>query len=122
MVKIAIVEDDLAIVQMYRLKFEAEGYEVQTASNGKLGLEMIKAFMPDIVLLDLMMPIMNGDQMMSEMRKEDWGKNIRVVVLTNMGKEEVPKSLYDQGVEDVIIKAEMTPRQVAELVKSKLAA
>lgn len=58
--KIAIVEDDQAISQMYRIKFEAEGYIVETAENGKLGLELIEKMQPDIILLDLMMPIMTG--------------------------------------------------------------
>ena len=62
--KVAIIEDDIAISQMYRLKFETEGYEVQTADNGKIGLELIEAFSPDIVLLDLMMPEMTGDEML----------------------------------------------------------
>ena len=62
--KVAIVEDDIAIAQMYRIKFESEGYNVETAENGILGLEMVEAFQPDILLLDLMMPEMNGDEML----------------------------------------------------------
>ena len=61
MSSIAIVEDDQAIAQMYRIKFEAEGYSVQTADNGKAGLLLIETMKPDIVLLDIMMPEMNGD-------------------------------------------------------------
>ncbi|MDQ5969890.1 MAG: hypothetical protein QG593_407, partial [Patescibacteria group bacterium] len=57
--KIAIIEDDMAISQMYRLKFETEGFDVQTAENGKLGLELAEVFKPDIILLDMMMPEMN---------------------------------------------------------------
>ena len=66
--KVAIVEDDQAISQMYRFKFEAEGYEVETAANGKLGLELVEKMKPDIILLDLMMPEMNGDEMLKKMR------------------------------------------------------
>jgi DNA-binding response OmpR family regulator len=89
MPKIAIIEDDQAISQMYRFKFETEGYEVQTADNGKLGLTLIDSFKPDIVLLDLMMP-------------------------------EIPDSVRGLGVSAVILKADMTPRQVAELVHKQL--
>ncbi|MEO9179873.1 MAG: response regulator [Candidatus Saccharimonadales bacterium] len=121
-IKIAIVEDDLAISQMYRIKFETEGYEVETAENGKLGLELAEQMRPDIILLDLMMPEMNGDEMLIKMRKTAWGKNIKVVVLTNMGEQEVPDEVKQQGVVAIILKAEMTPRQVAELVKKQLAA
>lgn len=118
--KVAIVEDDIAISQMYRLKFENDGYEVQTAENGKLGLELVEQFKPDIILLDLMMPEMTGDKMLAELRKKPWGKNIKVIILTNMGSEEAPKDIKELGVESFIVKAEMTPRQVAELVKEAL--
>lgn len=120
-VKVAIIEDDLAISQMYRLKFEAEGYSVQTAENGRLGLELAEAFKPDIILLDLMMPEMTGDEMLSELRKKAWGKNVTVIILTNLGEEEAPASLKDLEVHSFIVKAEMTPRQVAERVKQALA-
>lgn len=118
--KIAIVEDDQAISQMYRLKFETEGYSVQTADNGKVGLEMIEKFKPDIVLLDLMMPVMTGEQMLTELRKSDWGKNMKVIILTNVGEQEVPETIRQLGVTDIILKADMTPRQVADMVKKNL--
>lgn len=118
--KVAIVEDDLAISQMYRLKFEAEGYQVQTAENGKLGLELAETMKPDIILLDLMMPEMTGDEMLKELREKAWGKNIKVIILTNLGEEEAPKGLRELGVHSFIVKAEMTPRQVAERVKAAL--
>jgi DNA-binding response OmpR family regulator len=119
--KIAIIEDDQAISQMYRIKFEGEGYEVETAENGKIGLELAESMKPDIILLDLMMPEMNGDEMLTKMRKTTWGKSITVVILTNMGEQEIPEGVKALGVAAVILKADMTPRQVAELVKKQLA-
>lgn len=120
MTKIAIIEDDQAISQMYRLKFEAEGYDVETADNGKLGLELAKQMKPDIILLDLMMPEMTGDEMLDKLRKTDWGQDIKVIILTNMGEQEAPPILRELGVKRFIVKAEMTPRQVAEMVKTEL--
>ncbi len=120
--KVAIVEDDQAISQMYRLKFESEGYEVETAGNGKLGLELAEKMKPDIILLDLMMPEMNGDEMLLKLRKTSWGKNIKVIILTNMGEQEAPESIKHLNVRRFIVKAEMTPRQVAEMVKNELGA
>lgn len=119
--KIAIVEDDQAISQMYRFKFEAEGYAVETAENGKIGLELVKNMQPDIILLDLMMPEMTGDEMLAKMRATPWGKNIKVVILTNKGEQEIPPAVKTLGVSAVILKADMTPRQVADLVKKHLA-
>jgi DNA-binding response OmpR family regulator len=120
--KVAIVEDDQAISQMYRFKFEAEGYVVETASNGKLGLELTEKMKPDIILLDLMMPEMNGDEMLAKLRATDWGKAIKVIILTNKGEQEIPDRVRQLNVQAVILKADMTPRQVAELVKKQLAA
>ncbi len=122
MPKIAIIEDDQAISQMYRIKFEAEGYEVETAENGKLGLELAEAMKPDIMLVDLMMPEMNGDEMLEKLRQTDWGAKIKVIVLTNMGEQEAPDIIKTLNVRRFIVKAEMTPRQVAEMVKAELAA
>lgn len=119
--KIAIVEDDQAISQMYRFKFEAEGYQVETADNGKLGLKLAESMKPDMILLDLMMPEMNGDEMLKKLRQTNWGKQIKVVVLTNMGEQEIPANMKSLGVEAIILKADMTPRQVADLVKKHLA-
>lgn len=119
--KIAIIEDDQAISQMYRIKFEAEGYDVETAENGKLGLELIEKMRPDIVLLDLMMPIMTGEEMLARLRATPFGKKTKIIILTNRGEQEIPVEVKDLGVAAIILKADMTPRQVAELVKVKLA-
>lgn len=120
MTKIAIIEDDQAISQMYRIKFEAEGYQVETAENGILGLQLAENMKPDVILLDLMMPQMTGDVMLARMRATPWGKNIKVVILTNMGEQEVPEIIKTLNVSAFIVKADMTPRQVAELVKTLL--
>ena len=122
MTKVAIVEDDQAISMMYRMKFEAEGFKVETATNGKLGLELAESMKPDIILLDLMMPEMTGDEMLAKLRKTSCGKDIKVIILTNSGKEEAPPELKELGIRRYIVKAEMTPRQVAEMVKLELAA
>lgn len=119
-VKVAIVEDDQAISQMYRIKFLAENFDVETAENGKLGLELAEKMKPDIILLDLMMPEMTGDQMLTELRKTTWGKDIKVIILTNMGEQEIPESVKKEGVSAVVLKADMTPRQVADLVKKTI--
>ncbi len=121
MSKIAIIEDDAAISQMYRIKFETEGYDVDTAENGKLGLELIDKMKPDMVLLDLMMPEMNGDEMLQKLRSTTYGKTVKVIILTNMGESEAPESIKTLDVLAFIVKANMTPRQVAELVKTHLA-
>lgn len=120
-VKVAIIEDDIAIVQMYRTKFENEGYEVATAPDGIAGLELIETFDPDIILLDLMMPNMNGLDMLGRLRSQPNGRDAKVVVLTNMGDTETATKVYKMAADDYIVKAEMTPKQVADRVRALLA-
>jgi DNA-binding response OmpR family regulator len=121
MIKIAIVEDDQIISQMYRIKFESEDYDVETAENGKLGLELIEKMNPQIVLLDLMMPEMNGDEVLAKLRASKWGKDVKVIILTNVGEQEIPQRVKELRVSAVILKADMTPSQVVALVKKQLA-
>ena len=120
MTKIAIIEDDPVISQMYRTKFEADGFEVQLANNGKIGVELVESFLPDLILLDLQMPEMGGADALEIIRKNEWGKNIPVIILTNMGEEESPKKIRALGIHSYIVKANLTPKQVVERVKGAL--
>lgn len=118
--KIAIVEDDSVIRQMYRIKFENEGFEVQVADNGHDGVALVARMKPDVILLDLHMPEMNGVEALGEIRKTSTGKHIPVIILTNVGEEESPKSLRALGIHSYIVKADFTPRQVVARVKTAL--
>lgn len=120
MTKIAIIEDDPVISQMYRMKFEADGFEVGMADNGLRGIEMVEHFGPDIMLLDLQMPQMNGAEALAEIRSHGWGKDIPVLILTNLGKEEAPDILQKLNVSSYIVKADLTPKQVVARVKKTL--
>ena len=120
MIKIAIIEDDPTISQMYRMKFESDGFEVRLAANGQIGVEVVEKFQPDIILLDLQMPEMNGTEALRYIRAKDWGKTIPVIVLTNLGEEEAPHEIKELGVHSYIVKANLTPRQVVEQVKSAI--
>lgn len=120
MTKIAIIEDDPTINQMYRMKFEADGFDVQLASDGERGVALVEAFRPDIILLDMQMPKKNGYEALKEIRSADWGKSIPVIILTNMGEEESPKELRALGIESYVVKADLTPSQVVDRVKEAL--
>jgi DNA-binding response OmpR family regulator len=120
MTTIAIIEDDQVISQMYRMKFESDGFAVHVATNGKDGITLVEETTPDVILLDMQMPGMNGDEALAEIRKHDWGKHIPVIVLTNLGEEEAPKNLRSLGIESYIVKADLTPRQVVDRVKQTL--
>ncbi len=118
--KVAIVEDELPIQSMYRLKLEREGFEVAVASNGRVGLGLLKEFRPDLVLLDLRMPEMSGDELLSRLRSTEWGARMRVIILTNISKNEAPQALRFLHVDHYIVKAHYTPSQVVAVVKSVL--
>lgn len=120
MTKIAIIEDDSVISQMYRMKFEADGFDVQLADNGKKGVALVEHFAPDIILLDIQMPEMTGDEALAAIRKSKQGKDTPVIILTNLGEEEAPKTIRGLGIHGYIVKAELTPRQVVQRVKDAL--
>lgn len=120
--KIAIIEDDDVIAQMYRMKFANEGFDVQVASNGKIGVALCEEMQPDMILLDIKMPVMSGEEALAKIRQASWGKNIPVIVLTNLGEEEAPQRLKQLGIYSYIVKADLTPSQVTQKVKEALAA
>lgn len=120
MTKIAIIEDDPVINQMYRMKFEADGFDVEIADNGRRGVALVESFNPDIILLDLSMPHMNGEEALQEIRSMEASKSTPVIILTNLGEEEAPKTLRTLGIHSYIVKADLTPRQVVTRVKEAL--
>jgi DNA-binding response OmpR family regulator len=120
MTKIAIIEDDPTISQMYRMKFEATEFEVEMADNGEHGVELVESFQPDIILLDLQMPHMGGAEALEHIRKLPTAVHTPVIILTNLGEEEAPKTLRALGIHSYIVKADLTPRQVVERVQAAL--
>ena len=114
---IAIIEDDETISQMYTYKLQASGYKTIAAHNGKDGLKICEAQRPDLILLDLRMPIMNGDEMLEKLRATDWGSAMRVIILTNISKDEAPRSLSVLNIDRYIVKAHHTPQQIVEIIK-----
>ncbi len=115
--KIALIEDDVPIVQMYLSKFETEGFDVRSAGDGDSGLELIKEFRPDVILMDLMMPHTTGLQLMQSIRNLSVTAKTKIIVLTNMGNDEVAEQVKKLGADDYLIKSDLTPSQVAERVK-----
>jgi CheY-like chemotaxis protein len=118
--KAVVVEDDQDLQYLYRLKLEREGFAVFTASNGVEGLKVVEETQPDIILLDLMMPVMNGAEMLAAMRAEPWGSNARVIILTNISRDEAPQALRFLHVDRYIVKAHHTPAQVITIVHEVL--
>lgn len=116
MLKIVLVEDDAMLAEIYQTRLELAGYECLVANDGMDGLLLIRHQLPDLVLLDLMLPQMSGDDILREMRKNDWGKDIKAIFLTNISEAEAPEGLRDLGFERYIVKANLSNNQLAEIV------
>lgn len=119
-IKILIVEDETSIRSMFAYKLKLEDFQVYEAEDGQEGFKLAQKEKPDLILLDLRMPVMSGDKMLEKLRETDWGAGIRVIVLTNINKSEAPSSLRFLDVERYILKAHSTPAQVVEVVKDVL--
>jgi DNA-binding response OmpR family regulator len=118
--RITIVEDEEPIRHMYSMKLQNEGFEVSIAKNGFEGLKIISEQRPDLIMLDLKMPIMDGGEMLRILRQEDWAVNIKVIILTNISKNEAPSTLRFLKIDRYVVKVHYTPKQVVEIVKEVL--
>ncbi len=118
--KVLVVEDDEPIRNLYVLKLNQEGFEVFSAENGSIGLKTAKQQSPDLILLDLRMPVMGGEEMLARLRATDWGSSMRVIILTNISKNEAPHSLRFLHVDRYVVKVHQTPSQVVSMVREVL--
>ena len=116
MTKIVLVEDDKMLAEIYQTRLQLANYDCLVANDGASGLSLIKQELPDLVLLDLMLPMLSGDDVLREMRKNDWGKNTKVLVLTNISESEAPDDLRELSIEGYIVKANLVHNQLAETV------
>lgn len=120
MPRISIIEDDQLISQMYRMKLEAEGYDVDIAENGMNGIEMVAQKHPDLILLDYSLPDIDGSAALKEVRRNGAAAETPVIVLTNMDNEAVENDLAKWNITDYIVKANLTPREVVAKIKQTL--
>ncbi len=118
--KILIIEDDGALLEMYKIKFQEEGLNLLTASDGEVGLELVKKELPKVILLDIMMPKMDGFAVLVEIKKDPKTKDIPVLMLSNLGQRSDVDKGQQLGAVDYIVKASMTPTQVVEKIKQFL--
>jgi DNA-binding response OmpR family regulator len=120
MARIVLVEDDLMLSEIYQTRIELAGYQCLAAYDGIAGLELIKQTVPDLVLLDLMLPRISGDQILEEMRKSEWGKDIKAIFLTNISESEAPDNIESLGFERYIVKANITNNQLVEIINQTI--
>jgi len=116
-IKILLVEDDPFLLSMYSTKFELEEFKVICADDGEEGLRLAKSSAPTIILLDILMPKMDGFEVLRELKKNKLTRHIPVILLTNLNqKDEIEKGLA-LGADDYLIKAHFMPSEVVEKIK-----
>jgi len=117
MVKILLVEDDPIMAKMYFTTLVASGYEVQLANDGEEGLLKAKSFAPALILLDVMMPKMNGMEVLAHLKADPETKAIHVVMLTNLSGDVDAETALAKGADKYLIKSDYEPPQVADIIK-----
>ncbi len=121
MAKVLVIEDDSLILRLYQKAFTFEGYEIETAANGEEGLEKARTVKPTLILLDVMMPKMDGLQVLVKLKADEATKNIPVVILTNLAGTQDAETALERGAVKYIVKSEHDPKEVVDMVKQILA-
>lgn len=121
MSKILIIEDDDFLRSLAVTKLEKEGFTVSMAANGQEGLSLVQSVMPDLLILDLMLPIMSGFDVLEKMKSDDATKHIKVIVFSNLGEESDIKKCLDMGANDYLVKANFTLDELVEKIKGLVA-
>ncbi|MEK7452982.1 MAG: response regulator [Patescibacteria group bacterium] len=112
--KVLVVEDEVTLNQVYKNKLESLGYEVMTAYDGEEALEKVRAFIPDVVLLDLMLPKKSGYEVLTDIKKDEKISNIPVMILSNLGQDDDIKKGMDLGAIDFVVKSDI---RLADLMR-----
>ncbi|HEX8994081.1 MAG TPA: response regulator [Candidatus Paceibacterota bacterium] len=118
--KILIVEDEDVIALPLADTLKQENFSVFTAVNGLEGLDIAMREKPDLIILDILMPKMDGLEMLRRLRQDAWGKTVRVIVLTNVGDTSKMADVVDEQVTDYLLKVDWDLNEVLNLIKQRL--
>lgn len=119
-IKILLIEDDFFLSDIYRTKLTRENYDVRIAEDGVEGLHQVNEFQPDLVLLDIMIPKMDGLEVLKKVKADFRLQNIPVILLSNLGQDNIEKGGRELGAVDYILKSDYTPKKVIERMKRYL--
>lgn len=117
---ILLIEDEEMLANMYETKFKNEGFDIRKALDGETGLKMAAEAKPDIILLDIIMPKLDGFSVLKKIKENDKLKNVPVILLTNLGQDEDIKKGQTLGATGYLVKANLTPIEVVNKVKEYL--
>lgn len=119
-VQVVIVEDQESLAEIYKTRLALNGYTCAIAADGIEALVAIEKYRPQLVLLDLMLPKLSGDQILKVMRSTPWGEDVKVVIISNLNESEAPAGLRDLGITDYVIKANLSEDQIDKIVNAIL--
>ncbi len=114
--RILLVEDDFFVRDIYQKKLLEEGFTVDSAGNGLEGLESLKKHVPDLILLDMFMPYVDGKDVLLEINQHEAWKGIPIILLTNLADSEGVRFGFAQGIEEFLIKSHFTPSEVIQKI------
>ncbi|MBP6859102.1 MAG: response regulator [Candidatus Magasanikbacteria bacterium] len=117
---ILIVEDDLFLAEIYQKKFEMEGFKVSMANDGEKAVTDIKKKMPDLVLLDILLPKLDGFSVLEAIKSDNASKDIPIILLTNLGQQDDVQRGLEKGAADYLIKTHFKPSEVVDKVRKLL--
>lgn len=118
--KILIVEDDPYVRKLYQRLFSFEKFDIEMASNGEEGLVKAKSYKPDLILLDIMMPVLNGIDVLKKLKTDVETKDMIVIMLTNLGDEQTITMATKLGADGFIVKSNTEPEQLLKTVEGYL--
>jgi CheY-like chemotaxis protein len=118
--KVLIVEDEEIILDLLQKKITKEGYKTAVARDGEEGLKVMKEFQPDLILLDIIMPKMDGFGVMTEMQKDPFLKKIPIIIISNSGQEVEIERAQKLGAKDFLIKTEFDPQEVIDKIEKQI--
>jgi len=120
MKKVLIIEDEKPLRDAFCFLLKSEGFAIEQAENGKVGLEKLKAWKPDVVLLDVLMPVMNGLEFLKKAKLAKRYPRLKTLMLSNLSDPITVDDVRTYGVTDVVLKAELSPMELVAVVRKLL--
>jgi len=117
---ILITEDEVQVLKLLSRRLSEEGFDIEKANDGNSGLSLALKTHPDLILLDIVIPKMDGLTMLKELRKDDWGKSVPVIILTNLSDAERINDALSHGVYDFLIKSDWKLDEIVTKIKTRL--
>ncbi len=120
MTKILLIDDDPLIRRLYLKALQFSGFETKIASDGELGITMARTYLPDLILLDIMLPKKNGFEVLRELKIDPQTASIPVIILSNLSHESDAETALDSGAINYLIKSDHEPNEVVQLIQKTL--